>query len=253
MARPVWASSFNSFSITSATSQATNYPATRVAAILPHPVIRRWRSTSTVQQNIICDFGSSKSVAAIALFGANFQNVTVASSPDNVTYTNVTGTGQNLVQDTIDGYYKWYLACSVTARYMRIRIPAIGSNTIYDGASYYTLGSAVFANAVSTWPRDLPTPRDVTLQRSYMQSGNDIAPAGPFFITKEINTVLRNDEISQLQTMGLLGEQTPFLWFSNYSDTNASSQVYLLRYKSGMKYSRFGMHYSANVACQELT
>lgn len=249
MARPVWGSSFLTYSINSVTSEATNYPSTRLITPLPHPVIRRWRSTSTVQQNIICDFGSSQSVAGVILLGANFQSVTMASSPDNVTYTNLPGTATNIGQDTIDGYYKWFLAAGVNARYMRVRIPPIGSNLIFDGASYYTLGSALFVSSVSVWPRDLPAPRDVTLSRTYLQSGTDILPAGPFYITQEMPTTLAPSEISSIQTMALLNESTPFFFYRNMGNV---SQVYLFRYTGGMSYSRFSQHYTANPKFVEL-
>lgn len=248
MARPMWSSSFLSPTVT-ATTEASGYPSSRLLQILPHPVIRRWRATSTILHNLVFDFGSTKTVVAIALFGANFPTYTLAHSADNISFTSLSGETA-VAQDTMDGYYKaFYLVNgggNFSNRYVRLRV-ASGLTTV-DGASYYTLGCVLFMSAINNWPRDIPSPVEIELNRSYVQSGNDIAPAGPFYLTRELNTVLAPSEISQLQTIGLLGEHQPFLFTNNWSvtDTNYKNQVYLYRYRGGMRYSRYGQHYLAN-------
>ena len=252
MAKPLWSAytSFLPFTITSVTTEATNYPSSRLTQVLPHPIIRRWRSTNTSQQNIICDLGSSKSVAGVALFGANFRRYTLAHSADNSSYTPVTGTEPDIGQDGIDGYYKVFMQTAFTNRYLRVKVNAASNNIIYDSASYFTLGAVVIFSTINTWPRDIPVPYDITLQRSYMQSGNDIVPAGPFFIEQEIKTILARTEISSLQTIGLLGEHLPILWYRNAG--NDTSAVYLLRYKGGMKYTKGLSMWEASPSFQEL-
>ena len=248
MPAPQWSSSFLGFSTFNPTSEATNYPASRVGQMLPHPLIRRWRSTTTGQQDIFCDFGSAKTVVAVALLGANFANYALRHSADDVSYTGLANETP-VAQDGIDGYYKalFIPASPFTNRYVRLRITA--SQTTFDGASYYSLGNIVFLSALNTFPREIPTPINIELKRSYVQANTDIIPAGPFFIAEEIKAVLATNEISQLQSIGLLGEHRPLLWYRNWGDL---SQVYLMRYTGGMRYTRQSLHWEANPSWTEI-
>ena len=243
MAKPIYATSFVGFTPT-ATTEATDYPDDRVAVISSHPLVRRWRSTVITQTDIVCDMGASTAVVAVAVLGVNVATLQYAHSANNSAYTSLSGVSPS--RDLLDGYYKAYMAMPFTNRYLRIRFPA---QTPVDGAAYFSCGCILIMTTVNTWPRDIPTPEGISLQRNYLSSGNDIMPAGPFFISQEIQTVLALTEVSALQNLMLLGAQTPFLYFRNWGDT---SQVYLYRAATGLQYQRYGVHWTAGITLTEL-
>ena len=244
MAKPILATSFVSFTPT-ATTEATDYPDDRVAVISSHPLIRRWRSTVITQTDMVCDMGAVTSVVAVAALGLNMTNVQFAHSADNISYTTLSGT-PTPGRDLLDGFRKVYLQRSFSNRYLRLRFPA---QTPVDAATYFSVGCILIMTSLITWPRDIPTPEGISLQRNYLSSGNDIMPAGPFFISQEIQTVLGLTEISTLQNLMLLGAQTPFLYYRGWNDT---SQIYIMRANTGLQYQRFGVHWTAGVQLTEL-
>ncbi len=240
MSKPIWAQNgnFQSF-VATATTSATDYPVSRVQSINNnHPLVRRWRSTVITQTDIICDMGSSKSIVAFAVLGSNAAGLQYAHSPDNSSYTALGGI-PNMTKDGFDGFYKVFIQRSFTNRYFRVRFPA---QTPVTGEPFFSLGTIILMNTINTWPRDIPAPEEIQLNRSYIQSGVDVQAAGPFFITQEIQTTLALTEISQMQSIALMGEQAPFLWFRNWSPPDLSN-VYVARYQGGLRYQRYGQHW----------
>ena len=66
-----WASIFHAPTFVLATTTATGYSAARVGILDGHPLIRTWRSTSTIEQDVILDLGVLRNVAAMAVLNVN--------------------------------------------------------------------------------------------------------------------------------------------------------------------------------------
>jgi hypothetical protein len=241
-----WFSRFLSATVLSATSTATNYPKERITTLDAHPYARQWRSTATTQQDIIIDFGSSTSVVALALFNTNFATVRLAHSTDNVTYTNFPPTNGQYTISKHMNYYKLFVAHSFTNRYVRIRIPA---QTPTDGTTFFALGFACFTDTLNTLPQNPEVPVRETFARPYMRVGQDVAAAGAFSTTQELQFVLANASITQLEQIAALGEETPFVVYENEGD---SSAVRLFRYRDGMAFEREGIVQRIHPRLEEL-
>lgn len=241
-----WASAFRIFTITSATSEATDYPASRVATLDSHPLIRTWRSTATTQQDLILDAGSILSFEAVTLLNSNFSLVQLAHSADNVSYSDFAGSAFPMNKHLADGYRKLFRAQSISNRYVRVRIPA---QTPIDGAAYFSLGLVLIVQTLNTLPFNPIEPLNQSLDRPYLRSGREVTPVGPFSIEQEWQTLADNANVTQLQNIALLGEHTPVLVFENNGN---SQEVYLMRYVGAMRFARHGLTYGVNPTWQEM-
>lgn len=116
----------------SASTSAVGYPASNLAL---QSVGRPWRSTTTGATTITLDMGSNQTPAALLLQDANFTAATIATSPDNATWTT---RGTLALAADGQGRYKGVLALGVACRYVRASVS--GSPT--DGAAYWRVGAA---------------------------------------------------------------------------------------------------------------
>lgn len=120
-----------------ATAAAVGYPATNA---LLQAIGQPWRATDATQTDLIIDLGTALTVRGIGLQDTNAASVTIASSPDNITYTDrVTPT---LPSDRF-GRRRGIGAVNLSARYWRIRIAA-GSpvEAYWNIGAVYVFGSA---------------------------------------------------------------------------------------------------------------
>lgn len=247
MGNQQWTSAFLSYTPTASPVAAANFPIENIASLAGRPQLRVFRSTVVTQQDIIVDFGSSKSVVATALLNANFASVQLAHSPDNVTYTDYTGSPFTIaINKPRGGRYHLFVAFSFTKRYVRIRIPA---QTPVDSAAYFSLGLALFSGTLNTLLANPQAPTVESLTRVYLRSGEDITPAGSFMSTQEWQTLLRPGEETQLFDIALLGEHTPFLLFNNQGK---SEEVSLWRYTGGLEARSYSGHMEINPRFREM-
>lgn len=150
--------------ILSVTTEDVNWPATNLHKdFIPKRPYRT--TTKTANQDIIFDFGSATQVGAVLVRWVNFPNILVGSSPDNVTYTNIspplyTIDLGGLVITKDDDVDRRSLLVDLTSlfnhRYMRWRLPA--NMTTDDSAPYYSIGGMSIATSLVQFPGFLTAP-----------------------------------------------------------------------------------------------
>ena len=125
----------------SASTAAVGFPALNA---LLQAISLPWQSTNTTQSDLIIDLGAAFTVRGIGVQDINAAGITIASSPDNVTYTDrVTPT---IVADRF-GRGRVIGAVNLSARYWRIRIAA---GTPTDALAYWRIGAVYVFGAVAT-------------------------------------------------------------------------------------------------------
>lgn len=126
----------------SATSAASGYPATNA---LLQSIGVPWRAANATQNDLIIDLGSAQTVAGIGLTDINALSPVIASSADNVTYTD--RATPTFTADRFGRVRGVAPVASISARYWRIRFPA---GTPTDGAAYFKAGAVYVFGAVAT-------------------------------------------------------------------------------------------------------
>lgn len=124
-----------------ATSAASGYAATNV---LLQALGAPWRSTATTQQNVVIDLGSAQTPRGIGVQDTNATSIVIASSPDNITYTD----RATLDLTNVDRFNRRRGCAGVNtaARYWRLRI---ASATPPDGLAYWRIGAVYVFGAVT--------------------------------------------------------------------------------------------------------
>lgn len=125
-----------------ATSAATGYAATNV---LLQALGVPWRSTATTQQDVVIDLGSAQTPRGIGVQDTNATSIVIASSADNITYTDrVT---LDLTNVSRFGRRRGCAGVNTSARYWRLRI---ASATPPDGLAFWRIGAVYVFGAVAT-------------------------------------------------------------------------------------------------------
>jgi hypothetical protein len=214
-----------------ATSEQAGYDATRLADWShTRPLVRTWRSTSTIQQTITCAFSGVKSGTWVALLNANFSQVQIAVSSDGTTFTDiVTGSGtlttRTIAQDLTDGagFYKLFLPQTYSGKtHGRIVIPA---QTAKENAPYFSLGLLLWGNNITTMTHSFHAPlTEEYVDPEYRVDGKDwteSAPAGiAYKVTNLRNTAANVAEMAEWHAIRLLPPGTRLLWHYNRDDTS---------------------------------
>jgi hypothetical protein len=118
------------------TATATSAQADYAAANALTQALRvTWRSANTAQSDIVIDLGVAVTLRGLGISEINAGSVVIASSPDNVTYTD-----RATLAFTADRFARRRAcaALNTSARYWRIRIAA---GTPLDGAAWWQIGS----------------------------------------------------------------------------------------------------------------
>ena len=123
-----------------ATTAAVGYPALNA---LLQAIGQPWRATDATQTDLIIDLGAALTVRGIGVQDINAAGVTIASSPDNITYTY-----QATPTFTADRFQRsrGIGAVNLSARYWRIRIAA---GTPTDALAYWRIGAVYVFGAVA--------------------------------------------------------------------------------------------------------
>lgn len=158
------------YSISSQTSEESNYPASNIE-IRTTPQ-RHWRSTATTEQDIVIDLGATQTSLTVYLDWVNFDTVQYAESSSSGgpwTTLQLSGSDNRTVEeDPVHGVYRRIDDLTLTTkRYLRIRIPA-GSETGSD--TYYRIGTFVICTSITeldteTW---VEYPFEVSLPDSHV-------------------------------------------------------------------------------------
>lgn len=123
-----------------ATSAAPGFPATNA---LLQALGAPWRSANTTQQDMVIDLGIASLVRGIGITDINVGSVVIASSSDNITFTD--RATLTLWADRFERR-RAIAALNTTARYWRIRIAA-GVPT--DGLAWWRIGCIYLFGAVA--------------------------------------------------------------------------------------------------------
>lgn len=126
----------------SATSAASGFAATNV---LLQALGAPWRSAATTQQDVIIDLGSAQTPRGIGVQDTNATSIVIASSPDNIAYTD----RATLDLTNVDrfGRRRGCAGVNTSARYWRLRI---ANGTPPDGLAYWRIGAVYVFGAVAT-------------------------------------------------------------------------------------------------------
>ena len=217
MSHPQWTSSFLTGTVTATPAVNASYPAQRIITLDQHPIIRAARSTSTAQQDYEIDFGAVKSVVAVAVLGTNFRLVNLAHAASvGGSYTDL-GTF-SVPQNRWTKRYNLFLLKEFNNRVLRVRIP---SQTMTDGAAYSSLGFVWATDALQTLARSPRENREITVNRAYLESGDEVTPAGPLHLLEEWQLRILDTGVADMQTIAALGRDTPVLFFDNNDDPAA--------------------------------
>lgn len=124
--------------VVSATSELALYPKEHI--IDPHRT-KRWRSTSSGQQDIVIDLGSAKSPNMLALVDCNIgdaKTITLTMATNSAISTGTESLSLTTYQQvTPGGTLVWYFGDWTSDRqYVRLRLPASGTTD-----SYYQIGA----------------------------------------------------------------------------------------------------------------
>jgi hypothetical protein len=125
----------------SATSAAAGYPATNA---LLQSIGAPYRATVTTQTDLILDLGTAQTPRGIGVMDTNATSIVIASSPDNITYTD----RATLDLTNVDRFNRRRGCAGVntSARYWRLRI---ASATPPDGLAYWRIGAVYVFGAVT--------------------------------------------------------------------------------------------------------
>ena len=213
----------------SQTSQAVNYPASRlVSTIRP---FRAWRSTSTAAQTLIFDLGASVAVAGVCLYAANFTTADWShAATSGGAYTAFSGNTYTISEDPVDRYRKQWIAESFTHRYIKLVIP---NQTPTDGAAYFSLGSVFFLATIQTVPAQSgPTvPMSMTLVQPRYEAGPesrlDVMRTGHRYVVQDWTARMKESNFAAWQLLTDYDLSNPTLFYFNRGNT---AEVYYLGY-----------------------
>lgn len=150
--------------VQSYTSQASLYPAENL--LDPHRT-KRWRSTSTAQQQIVLDLGSAKAPTMIALVDSNLSSgvsLTIEMASDSAMTSPTSVTLTTYTQSSTNRVLVWYLTGMPTQQFVRLTIPtsATADSYVEVGAIYLgTYASFAVSQGVSLDLND-PSPRSAS-------------------------------------------------------------------------------------------
>lgn len=124
-----------------ATDAAAGFPASNVAA---ESLGRPWRAVDAGAKDVVIDLGSSLAINSLFLHDVNFASATIATSPDNITYTAL---GTLTAFAGRRGRRRGRITVGLTKRYLKVSIAA---GTPSDGLAFWRIGAAyVFASKVT--------------------------------------------------------------------------------------------------------
>jgi hypothetical protein len=230
-----------------ATSSKTDFPASNLNVVGAHPLIYSWRSNNQVtQQDLICDLGSSKSLASVAVLHVNASSIQIAFSTDNVSYTNFTGSPFTVIQEPYGVYRKRRIIQTVTARYVRVRIPA---QTPVDGAAYFEVGLIWITDALTTFPYGPKTGARTTLRRDSLRTGHDVAALGPWFGSEEWEMTVPIAQHSTYAQFARNGPDTPILI---YKSDLSGDELGIYRFADVVTFERQAKIENVNPRLEEL-
>lgn len=230
-----------------ATSSKAGFPASNLNVIGAHPLTYSWRSNNQVtQHDIICDLGSSKSVASVAVLNVNVSTLQIAHSTDNISYTSFTGSPYTIVQEPYGTYRKRRVIQAVTARYIRVRITA---QTPVDGAAYFECGCIWITDAVTTFPYGPRSGARTTLRREALRAGRDVADLGPWFTTDEWEMTTPTAQHATYAQFARISQGTPILIYK--SDLSADD-LGIFRLADSVTFDRGAKIENVNPRLEEL-
>lgn len=182
--------------VPTASTSATNFPASRLT-VLGRPFVRPWRSTVTTTTTISLGFELDKNVKLILLYHTNFTSVTV----DGIAYT--------IGKHRWDQRYKLAIIRTGILSSIEITIP---TQTPVDGANYFQLGR-IFAfdsyvelpaNPQSEMPFTLHDPQFVNEGPGVFES----QPAGPLYYSEDWNGIWpQTDENALFDAINVRGHE----------------------------------------------
>lgn len=225
-----WVSSFYAPTIVSATSAATNYPASRLVS-RTRP-FRAWRSTSTATQTIIMDLGSAVTVVGACLYHCNYSQVFLAHS-DNAggPWVAFSGSPYATAEDAHDRYRKaWCATASYSDRYLRM---IILTETPTDGAAYFFAGTLFVFGAINTLPAQsgpvVPIPMQLIQPRYEANAGGrvDVLRSGQRYLTQSWTARMKESNYATWKAMQLHDLSNPTLVYFNRGNTE---EVYYVGY-----------------------
>jgi hypothetical protein len=212
-----------------ATSEATNYPASRMALTTP-PYVRGWRSTGTSSQTLTVTFGSSNALVGCVIYDANF------------TAVSINGSDYTIQKDPWDSLgssrYKIWIPLSVTASSRSVVIP---SQSTTDGAGYFKLGKVHFFTVITELQQNPRPEMGITLIDPQMTTESENGsvfeslPAGPAFIREEWSWLGQHSYATELFTVAGIGAHQPFLL---YHDLDNDYETYYMQRLGGVQIQR---------------
>lgn len=233
-----------------ATSSQGNFPASNLNVIGFHPLLYSWRSNNqTTQQDLICDLGVSRSVAAVAMLNLNVAHVELSYSTNGSTYASFLGDpggGFNVARNPFGKYANRMVIQTVTARYIRLRIP---SQLTTNGATSFEVGMIWIANLLYSFPRGPQVGLRQTPKRNYIRAGNGVADIGPWYSEEEWRMTMKKTETSLYASFALAGSETPQLIYKNAGNT---AEVGIFRLRDAVTFERNGATVVANPVLEEM-
>lgn len=217
----------------SATSEAAGFPKERLTSLLR--INRPWRSTSTAQQLIVIDLGSSKSMGAILLHRCNFTSVSLGH--DNTSggpFASISGSPFAVAQDLKDGgvYKRIVEPVGITNRYLQVTIP---NQATTDGAAFFQMGAVLVMGAMTATVANPQNPTDEERLQHSIRAGigadEEVVEVGLPQLQERWQLRLDTQaEVNEWRTLRNLGEASPVVWWYN----NQTHDAYVMRHVGGI-------------------
>lgn len=224
--------------IVSATTAATDFPATN--AVLPLEPYNPWRSTTKASDQTLTIGGPSAGtgLAQLVLIDCN--------APQCKLQMNRVGSWEGLpgysadhlfdiTLDEEDGFYKLSnLVTPIQTGVELVRAIFPSGQTTRDGQNYYEVGSFFWFTARTQLLRSAANPVEVEFnpnEETLELSGRrEIQQRGHPYVTMTFRNLLREPEgeLSQWNTLKLLGQRTPVCWNRNRGNPQ---EVYWMQYE----------------------
>lgn len=230
-----------------ATSSLTGFPVANLNIVGAHPLTYSWRSNNQLtQQDLVLDMGVSKAVQGVALLHLNFTAVELSYSTNGSTYFSFAGSQFTVAREPFGVYYKLIVIQSVTARYLRVRIP---TQTTVTGAGYFEVGMVWIAPLLASYPRGPRAGMQQTPKRPYLRAGNDVAPAGPWTSDETWDIAVEKSNTAMYSATANLGAETPVLLYLNGGNL---SEVKIARLRDPVTFQRDNRTVATNFVWEEL-
>lgn len=224
-----WVPSFHTPTVFSQTSEAANYPASRmVSRVRP---FRAWRSTTTAAQTIIFDLGASVAVAGVALYDCNITTMDWShAATSGGVYTAFSGNTYTVSLDEKDRYRKIWVTQSFTDRFIKLLIP---SQTPTDAAAFFRVGTFFAWPTVNTAPPQSGpiVPMPMTLVQPRYEAGPDsrldVMRTGHRYLLQNWTAKMWETNLPSWQTLQNHDLSNPTLVYFNRAKT---AEVYYMGY-----------------------